>query len=183
MTEPQDIDVVSITVSGTLSQQVDIQKLADDNPFPISDYNPELNASLFRFETEGELLILYMSGKYILRGGDDYDRIEETNNRFLSELSDFGIDTDNTKWDITNIVAVGELEQKINLNTLLIELGLDVVEYEPEQFPGLIYRPDKTPCVLLVFSSGKVVITGGQRIDDNQKAYSLLSSKLAKSLV
>jgi len=40
------------------------------------------------------------------------------------------------------------------------------VEYEPEQFPGLVYRMDEPEVVILLFGSGKIVITGGKRTDD-----------------
>jgi transcription initiation factor TFIID TATA-box-binding protein len=46
------------------------------------------------------------------------------------------------------------------LEALALQLGLEYVEYEPEQFPGLIYRPSSTNVVLLVFASGKVIISG-----------------------
>jgi TATA-box binding protein (TBP) (component of TFIID and TFIIIB) len=45
-------------------------------------------------------------------------------------------------------------------SSVVVALGLDQTEYEPEQHPALIYRPDDPAVVLLVFSSGKLVITG-----------------------
>ena len=58
-------------------------------------------------------------------------------------------------------VFVGDLGQEVDLSKMSILLGLESTEYEPEQFPGLIYRPPESPFVLLIFASGKVVITGG----------------------
>jgi len=49
-------------------------------------------------------------------------------------------------------------------------LGLDRTEYEPEQFPGLIYRPERHECVILIFGSGKVVLTGCESSDAAQRA-------------
>lgn len=62
--------------------------------------------------------------------------------------------------DVKNIVATGTVDTTYDLSQLAILLGLDSVEYEPEQFPGLMYRDEKRSCVFLVFSSGKIVCTG-----------------------
>nr|AWM95337.1 putative transcription factor [uncultured microorganism] len=62
----------------------------------------------------------------------------------------------------------------MNLNALAIGLGLEQVEYEPEQFPGLIYRPESAEGVVLLFSNGRVVITGCQSIDAAEKIFSRL---------
>ena len=55
---------------------------------------------------------------------------------------------------------MADIGQQLNLSALAIGLGLEVTEYEPEQFPGLVYRPTDHDCVMLVFASGKVIITG-----------------------
>jgi len=66
------------------------------------------------------------------------------------------------EFHVTNIVAVAHLELKYSLEELTIMLGLEQVEYEPEQFPALIWRPASADhnFTLLVFSSGKVVCSG-----------------------
>jgi len=58
------------------------------------------------------------------------------------------------------------------LSALAIGLGMEVTEYEPEQFPGLVYRPRDHECVLLVFATGKVVITGAQGVTEADAAFS-----------
>jgi len=66
----------------------------------------------------------------------------------------------------------------VNLNTLAIGLGLEAVEYEPEQFPGLIYRPEAFPAVLLVFANGKVVITGAADVETAEETFSHLQTQV-----
>jgi len=61
---------------------------------------------------------------------------------------------------VQNIVASGDLEMKLNLDDII--LTLPNCEYEPEQFPGLIYRLKEPKVVLLLFGSGKVVCTGAK---------------------
>jgi len=59
-----------------------------------------------------------------------------------------------------------------------IGLGLEAVEYEPEQFPGLIYRPPDFPAVLLVFANGNVVITGAKDMQTAEEAFSHLQNQV-----
>jgi transcription initiation factor TFIID TATA-box-binding protein len=75
-------------------------------------------------------------------------------------------------------VCTGTLASEQNLNHVAVKLGLDQTEYEPEQFPGLIYRPKEHDCVLLVFGTGKVVISGSRNITIVQKAFDSLEDEL-----
>jgi len=52
------------------------------------------------------------------------------------------------------------------------------MEYEPEVFPGLVYRITDPKSAILIFSSGKLVITGGKTLDDCKKSVELLLTKL-----
>jgi len=67
------------------------------------------------------------------------------------------------------IVASADLGVDLNLNAIAIGLGLENIEYEPEQFPGLVYRLDKPRVVVLIFGSGKMVVTGGKNPEDAVK--------------
>jgi transcription initiation factor TFIID TATA-box-binding protein len=64
------------------------------------------------------------------------------------------------------------------LNAIAIGLGLEHIEYEPEQFPGLVYRLDDPDVVALLFGSGKLVITGGTQFDDAEEALLKIEDQL-----
>lgn len=177
MTE-SEVEVVNIAALGTLEIEVDIEQIVEDAELPVANFDPEYNAAFFRFEEDGELIILYTSGKYILRGGDEFDRMYQVNSEFLDFIANLGISVDEPTLEVKNVVSVGDLHHEVDLNTLTIGLGLEQTEYEPEQFPGLVYRPSDTRCVLLVFASGKVVITGGRSEKEDSQAFKLLQTKL-----
>ncbi len=82
------------------------------------------------------------------------------------------------KIQVQNIVATSNLESEINLNSIAITLGLDRVEYEPEQFPGLVCRLDKPRVVVLLFGSGKLVCTGARRPSDVLLAVQTITTEL-----
>jgi transcription initiation factor TFIID TATA-box-binding protein len=176
------VEVVNIAAVGDLGTEVDIQQIAHDSDLPVSNYDPEYNATFLRFEKDRELVILYTSGKYILRGGDEFDNMHRVNDQFLTYLTELGLEIDNPSLEIKNVVSVGNLQREVNLEALMIGLGLEQAEYEPEQFPGLVYRPIESRCVLLVFASGKVVVTGGRTKEDDQSAFDHLKAKVDEIL-
>ena len=75
-------------------------------------------------------------------------------------------------------MATTDLETDLNLNSIAITLGLERVEYEPEQFPGLVYRVDEPKVVALLFGSGKIVCTGAKEIPDIDRALSQIVTEL-----
>ena len=61
---------------------------------------------------------------------------------------------------------------------MAITLGLEKVEYEPEQFPGLVYRLDDPKVVVLLFGSGKMVCTGAKVPEDVTRAVDKIAAEL-----
>lgn len=175
------ICVVNVVGSGDLGFELDIEQVAADLTVPYSEYNPTKYHGLYvRVQEKGPLVTIYQSGKYIISGCSNFGELEETNNEFLDQLSDLAEmgQIGDTKFKVQNVVCTAELRESIDLNTLSIELGLNVVEYEPEQFPGLVYRPIEHPVVLLVFSNGKVVITGASDLSVAEKAFEHIQSHI-----
>jgi len=76
---------------------------------------------------------------------------------------------------IRNIVASGKVNKKIDLHNLARILPRSM--YEPEQFPGLIFRI-KDSVVALIFASGKTVIVGSKTINELNNAFFELQQNL-----
>jgi transcription initiation factor TFIID TATA-box-binding protein len=95
------------------------------------------------------------------------------------KLNDIGIKTiENPEITVQNIVASADLQAVLNLNAIAIGLGLENIEYEPEQFPGLVYRIDDPKVVVLIFSSGKLVVTGGKSPDNCEQGVEVVRQQL-----
>ena len=75
-------------------------------------------------------------------------------------------------------MAVGDLKGELNLTETAMGLGLENIEYEPEQFPGMVYRIKEPKVAMLLFSSGKIVCTGARKISNVSIAAEKLSEKL-----
>ncbi|ELZ68607.1 transcription factor [Haloferax prahovense DSM 18310] len=97
----------------------------------------------------------------------------------FEELGSLGIPiNDREEATVQNIVSSADLGTNLNLNALAIGLGLENVEYEPEQFPGLVYRIDEPNVVVLLFGSGKIVITGAKKVDYAREAIQVVSDEI-----
>ncbi|RLF46104.1 MAG: TATA-box-binding protein, partial [Thermoplasmata archaeon] len=71
------------------------------------------------------------------------------------------------------------LGTELNLNDVAMGLGLENVEYEPEQFPGLVYRLKEPRVAMLLFGSGKIVCTGARKVEDVSRAVDKLAAELS----
>jgi len=100
----------------------------------------------------------------------------------VKKIKELGMDvSDEPEIEIQNIVATSELNVPLNLNNIAITLGLERVEYEPEQFPGLVYRVEKPKVVALLFGSGKIVCTGARNEEEIREALDQIVKELTDS--
>lgn len=79
---------------------------------------------------------------------------------------------------VQNLVCTADLNRTLNLNALAIGFGLEQTEYEPEQFPSLIFRQPDASCVALLFSSGKVVLTGCPNVETAEMTFKNIKSQI-----
>lgn len=175
------VEIANAVGSGDIGVELDIAEVAADLSVPYTEYDPENYHGLYvRIVEDGPLITLYRSGKYIISGCSSFEELDETNHAFLQVISELdGIETSlETGFTVQNVVCTGALQQPVNLNALAIGLGLEAVEYEPEQFPGLIYRPESFPAVLLIFANGNVVITGAADLETAEEAFSHLQTQV-----
>ena len=75
-------------------------------------------------------------------------------------------------------MASGSIGMDLNLNTLAMKLKN--TEYEPEQFPGLVYKLKEAGATFLLFSNGKIVCTGTKSEDAVEVAVEKLVKNLKK---
>ena len=109
-------------------------------------------------------VLVFSSGKCVITGARTVKQIHIAVNALQELLSDIGVQIEgDPSVTIQNVVASGNLHDTINLE--LAALTLETSMYEPEVFPGLIYRMQDPKVVILLFQSGKFVCTGGKRVE------------------
>lgn len=180
------VEIANIVGSGNLRTELKLDAIESDLSTAYLEYNPSNYHGLYvRLVKDGPLITVYRSGKYIVTGATSFEQLHETNDGFLGCLVQLGIldESLTTGFAVQNVVCTGELSSEIDLTALSIGLGLESVEYEPEQFPGLIYRPAEFPAVVLVFANGKVVITGAPDVETAEEAFDHLQSQVSTYLL
>lgn len=174
------VKIVNVVGSGSLDTEFELKRVADDIG-SIAEYDPQKYPGMYlRFEDGAPLITLYRTGKFIVTGADSEEEAFAKREQFLELLSKNGmIPQPADEWfRIQNLVCTAELGESLNLSALAIGLGLEFTEYEPEQFPGLIYRPPGADNVVLLFASGRVVITGSPNLYSAEQTFERLQDEV-----
>ncbi len=156
----QDIRVVNIVVSTSLQHDIPLEKMAAT--LSNTEYNPEQFPGLvIRIKEPKTSALIFSSGKVVCTGARSMDKVNESIRKIIKSLEKIGIKIKiKPEVKIQNIVASGTVGMDLNLNVLAMKLRN--TEYEPEQFPGLVYKlvDNAIKATFLLFSNGKVVCTG-----------------------
>jgi transcription initiation factor TFIID TATA-box-binding protein len=172
------LTIQNVVASTGLGQELDLESLSLD--LAGSDYNPDNFPGLvYRTQDPKAANLIFRSGKIVCTGARSINDVERALKMLFGELEELGIPTeDREETTIQNIVSDADLGASLNLNALAIGLGLEAVEYEPEQFPGLVYRLDEPNVVVLLFGSGKAVITGATSVTDAESALDVVAERI-----
>ncbi|WP_273837084.1 TATA-box-binding protein [Halococcus sp. PRR34] len=162
------LETQNVVASSGIGQEIDLESVAMD--LTGADFDPgQFPGLIYRPADATATCLLFRSGKITCTGAGSIEEAHETVHVAVDALAELGIDVGTPEVTVQNIVSGADLGERLNLNAIAIGLGLESVEYEPEQFPGLVYRLDDPDVVALLFGSGKMVITGA-KIHDNAEA-------------
>jgi len=176
--EKRNITVVNIVVSTSLEHDIPLEKMAAT--LSNTEYNPEQFPGLvIRIKEPKTSALIFSSGNVVCTGARSLEKVQESIEKIIKSLEKIGIKIKiKPKINIQNIVASGSVGMDLNLNTLAMKLGN--TEYEPEQFPGLVYKLDEAKATFLLFSNGKVVCTGTKSEEQVHAALDKLIVNLKK---
>ncbi len=156
------IEIQNIVTFVDLKTELDLERLAFE--LPNSEYNPDRFPALIVKLKEPKIsFLVFGNGKMNCTGANNITRVEEGVSKLVAQLRRLGIEIGkDPEIKVTNVVSTVDLGLTLNLDE--IALNVENVEYEPEQFPGLVYRPhdwphDSSPSIL-VFGNGKLVVAG-----------------------
>ncbi len=160
--------VQNIVATTSLEKEVSLTKLARTQP--NTEYNPETFPGLvLRIKEPKSAVLVFSSGNLVCTGTKSVAQVKEVVQQVIKQLKKIGVNVTITpKITVQNIVASGAIDLDLNLNTLSLEL--ENTEYEPEQFPGLVYKLEEPNATFLLFSNGKLVCTGTKnkaQLDDS----------------
>jgi transcription initiation factor TFIID TATA-box-binding protein len=126
---------------------------------PDVEYNPErFPGVIMRIENPRATFLIFTTGKMVLTGLKKASQAKAAVDKAVKKLNKTGVKVWDPEIAIVNIVASGDLGVHVDLN--MAALVMEYAMYEPEVFPGLIYRLQDPRAVFLIFSTGKIVCTG-----------------------
>jgi len=155
------IIIQNIVASVALNQRIDLQKIVEK--FPHTEYNPSVFPGLvFRLKKPKTATLIFGTGKMVCTGAKSEKESRRAVEKVVKELRSQDIQIkEKPVVTIQNIVASAALGGEIDLESLVYKL--DRIMYEPEQFPGAVYRMSDPQVVFLVFSAGKLVCVGSKK--------------------
>jgi transcription initiation factor TFIID TATA-box-binding protein len=170
--------IQNVVASANLGTELDLTTLAIS--LEGADYDPEhFPGLIYRLKEPKTATLLFHSGKVVCTGAKNLGDVKVAIGKVIKQIEKAGIRINGEpKIEVQNVVATFDLGQPLNLNAVAISLGLEKVEYEPEQFPGLVVRIDTPKVVLLLFGSGKVVCTGARTPQDVEEAADKITVEL-----
>lgn len=172
------IKIENVVASTAIGTTLDLPKITMQ--LEGADYNKErFPGVVYRTKDPKTAALIFGSGKIVCTGAKSIADVDNGLKKVFQELRDMGVEVmDKPQITVQNIVASADLGTVLNLNAIAIGLGLENIEYEPEQFPGLVYRISEPKVVMLLFGSGKLVVTGGKKPADADAAVDRIVEEL-----
>ena len=178
---PDDsLRIQNIVAAGSVADAIDLDLLLgrvrdcrfDKRRFP---------GAIYSMQDPRSVALIFASGKVVLTGLMRQEEIAPALQNLVTMLEKAGVTClDRPKVSVRNIVCTCNLGSECNLVRIVAALmDHEWVEYEPESFPGMVYRIADPKVVFLLFSSGKTVITGGTNMADITKGLGIFREKLS----
>ena len=165
--------VITVKFSDRIDLNLLLKKLEGGEYIP--DQFPGL---VYRMKNPRVSFLVFSSGIMNCTGATSLNEAKNGIGKMLKLFKQIGVKVYKPKMEIQNIVASAKLGARLNLDT--IAFNLENSEYEPEQFPGLVYRMADPKVAFLLFGSGKIVCTGARNEKQIEKAIDYLVKKLKK---
>lgn len=145
-----------------------------------AEYNPKRFAAvIMRIREPKTTALIFASGKMVVTGAKSEDDSKLASRKYARIIQKIGFSAKFTDFKIQNIVGSCDVKFPIRLEGLAFSHGT-FSSYEPELFPGLIYRMVKPKIVLLIFVSGKIVLTGAKQREEIYQAFEAIYPVLSE---
>ena len=171
------IKIENVVASTDIKKILSLDKLL--TVLEASEYEPDQFPGLvYRLDEPKVATLIFRSGKIICVGARSTAAAKIALKKTVKHIKRIGVrvNEDLIRVKIENIVVAIDLQKELNLDQLAFQL--EDSEYEPEQFPGLVYRIMEPKVAFLLFSSGRVVCAGAKSLDSVKIAVKKLEAKL-----
>lgn len=169
--------IKNMVVSVEFSDRIDLNDIS--RRLENTEYEPEQFPGLtYKVKNPKATALIFSSGKMNCTGTRSMEDTKRVIKYILRKLKGLGVKIKKPKIVVQNIVSTASLEGRVNLDKIAFEL--ENSEYEPEQFPGLVFRMKNPKIAFLIFSSGKIVETGARDTKMMNDAFRKLNVELKR---
>jgi len=175
-----DIKIENVVANARIADSLDLEYIESklENAMFTKKKFPGL---VYRTKDPRSAFLIFRSGKVVCTGSKTEEGVRRVIDKLAAELRSIGIKVkEHPDFVVQNIVASANLGKELNLGAIVVGLELEGMEYEPEVFPGLVFRITDPKSAILIFSSGRLVITGGKTMEDCEKSVKVLLDKLTE---
>jgi transcription initiation factor TFIID TATA-box-binding protein len=171
-----NIKIENIVASAPLGVRVPLEKIIEN--IEGTEYEPEQFPGLvYRIENPKAAMLIFSSGKIVCTGARNIADVKKAVTKVAMMIRSLKINVPKKyKIQIENIVASAQIPARLDLDK--IAFGSENSEYDPNRFPGLVFRMKDPNATFLLFSSGKVVCTGIRKVEDVEYAMNFVFKKL-----
>ncbi len=177
--EKKQIRIQNVVASAAFNQPVDLDAIV--KAFSHVEYRPAVFPGLaFRLKKPKTCTLIFDTGSMVCTGAKSEREAKRAIRKVAKELKKASIIIiGKPEIKIQNIVASGSLGGPVDLEELCMQIHVGGnLMYEPEQFPGAIYRMDSPSVVFLIFSNGKIVCVGAKKEEEIYEAAENLRQRL-----
>lgn len=162
------VKIQNIVAFTALGKPVSLNKLLEK--VEDTEWQPETFPGLiYRMNNPRAAALIFSQGKIVCTGTKNLKDVKTAMHKVVDKIGEAGIDVpEKFKTKVENVVASSKIKAKLNLEEIAV--ALENSEYEPEQFPGLVYRIKDPRVAFLLFSSGRIICTGAQNIKSVHRA-------------
>lgn len=155
------MEVHNIVADGSLYKELDrdglIEVIEERTEYHVSKEKTTKSAVILDMGEEYDNVVIYKTGSYAIKSGTK-DSLFNTHAEFVDLMIELGVLEIDPEFDTNNIVATHQSRfNSVNLPKLAIAYP-EVCEYEPEQYPAVIYKPEDKPYTVNIYSNGKFSI-------------------------
>ena len=176
------LNVVNLLATSRFAEYIDLDHFSIETGL---DFDPDRFPGMtYKIEDPKVCALIFRSGRIVITGAKKIDDVDRALKITYDALKENGCELwPKYDYSIGNVVVTHDIGRELNLAHLTLSLPMARTEWEPEQFPGLIYRLGGMSAVCLIFSSGKCVITGNNSLEEAEESVEVLIKDLNEVMV
>lgn len=169
------IKIENVVASASLGVEVPVDKMLSGSDKP--EYGTEVPGLVYKINEPNAAALVFSSGRVVCTGAKSIESAKDVLKKVAEKVRKTGVDVPKDfSIEIEGIVASSRIDTKISFEE--IAFSLEDAQYDPQQFPGIIYRMKEPRVSALIMKSGRVIFSGARTIDEVQRALLKLNGKL-----